>query len=284
MVRRSDEALMLIDLDKAYCDTLDKTHGGTPGVSDAVSAGQRPVAAKDYAAIGKVFESIFKCNDKPIPRKYRKFRQLCDDPNVTSDKLIAALESRYGYSKIMLLAIIIIVNIMIICALLYLFMSRTKANNESEANASAVVEEMVQDTIHDEPTLTIEENKTSSSFPQPPKSDAIENDLTEQHEEITDFDQRMEEYIKEVGSALNALRSGRLTESEIQDIATHLSQTYKSSWEQIKNDFRKNNTEASESEVTMAMATALGESKTFKLMNDFNKELIDTINRRVGRE
>lgn len=93
MLRHSDRRVVLIDLDKSYSDTFDRTHGGTPGSSDPLRCGLKPTVNKDFTAIGNLIGWLgSRADDFPI-RWFKEFCNECGKPDATYERLSALLTS-----------------------------------------------------------------------------------------------------------------------------------------------------------------------------------------------
>ncbi len=278
MLRHSDRAVMVIDLDKAYCDTHDRTHGGTPGFSEPLH-GAKPTAAKDFAAIACILEQIYG-GEKKIPRKLRRFHDLCNKPGVSADELRDAL--RLTSQKFWTLTGLGAACIVVIMLGIVVFQ-----NKEEPASESVEYLKIDKDT----PDITESEANISSSdggeepafspIATEPKVNSPANlKSTGSEDKITDFDIRMADYSKMAETSLAYLRSGKVTTEEFQQMLTKLEALWSSNYNEILDDYRNSHPKATEAEVYQAVISASAESKAFRTMNDFNKELLDTINAR----
>lgn len=276
MLRHSDGSVMLIDLDKAYCDTHDLTHGGTPGISDAVSDHCKPTAAKDFAALGRVMDVIYGPGNKSAPHGFRRFRKLCDQPDISAAKLREALEASPRFSKKVVITVAALIVSIITGGILYTQTIKTASGGQREVAEYGEVQPG-RDTVA-AAAIPDETGSATFSVSRPP------DDAHRNHDRrIIDFDSRMERYIRETVSAQSALRTGKLTDTEIQDLATRVSDLYSSTYDEIIEEHRKNYPEASEADVYRDVVEALGNSRTFKIMQAFSKELVDTVNARLDR-
>lgn len=283
MLRHTDRAVMVIDLDKAYCDTRDLTHGGTPGISDALSPTQRPTAAKDFAAIGRIIDIILSNRQKKsLPRSLRQFRHLCETPNISPERLRKALHpSRHPVRTI---AVIIATLAAIAIIGIFLFPNPSKESTPAIPNATITPgrNETTKDTIIPAATPAEPDHPTppEQNSPEAATQKTIPHPTTDSE---ADLDAGMKDYINETTSALAALRSGRLTDNDIQDIATRTSNLFYASYNKIREDYMKRHPQASEADSYNYLADVLSKSHAQLLMQTFCKELIDTINVRARR-
>jgi tRNA A-37 threonylcarbamoyl transferase component Bud32 len=278
MLRNSDRAVMLIDLDKAYCDTYDLTHGGTPGISDVVGGEEKPSAGKDFAAIGRVLDIITGRAAKAASRKFRRFRHLCDMPDISVAKLRGALSEANKSAKTAVVLIAALVNITLIVAVMFLLKSNLPIDEQTLAIDNSAQQ--------NEPADTVASEVIAAGNGSLPKAEVIEVSRVEsagERNEIADFDSRMARYIEATESATADLRSGKLSDSDIQKLASRVSDLYFSIFDDIRADYKREFPDASESDAYLALTTALGNSRTFKIMQAFNQEVLDTVNARLAK-
>ena len=96
MLRHIDLGVMLLDLDKAYSDVLDTSHGGTVSVSAPLSYGEKPTAQKDFVAVGKVMDCIAAAVTGFPRLRFRKFRNDCLSGTASIDSLTHKLQGSSG--------------------------------------------------------------------------------------------------------------------------------------------------------------------------------------------
>ncbi|MDE5842492.1 MAG: protein kinase family protein [Muribaculaceae bacterium] len=107
MLRHSDRSVILIDLDKAYSDALDMTHGGTEGISNPLPAGEIPTIHKDYEGVGRLIDYLSE-NVEGFPRaEFRRLRRECVRRDATRDNIVKALNPARIPMRILLPALII---------------------------------------------------------------------------------------------------------------------------------------------------------------------------------
>lgn len=143
MLRHSDRGLMLIDLDKAYSDTLDRTSGGTYGFSDLLESGEKPTAAKDFAAIGKVIDFIAANSSRFPVSVFKRFRDECNNPYTSVEKLCETLQPR-SHRGLWIVGIMLISCIIIgIGLLVYRNVSKNAHNVVSEIKSTQILTDTV---------------------------------------------------------------------------------------------------------------------------------------------
>lgn len=260
MLRHSDMGLMLIDLDKAYSDTLDKTHGGTSEFSNPVNSGEKPTARKDFAAIGTVLDFISKNTPHFPERRFRLFRRECDNLSTTPEKLLAALrpQSRKGvWVPAVLLCLIIISGIGY-----YMY-------KNSFVDAGDEVSEMDYRT---------ESNDTLISEPEhidiPDDKPALQDRLIII---ISDFDSRMEKFITQTNGFLAELSSGTVTDREISEMMSEVVNNYTSTYNDLLAEYKKEHPDAAGIDVELALARASENSVAYSIMKHFTQTARDTI-------
>ena len=137
-----------------------------------------------------------------------------------------------------------------------------------------------------EPADTVASEVIAAGNGSLPKAEVIEVSRVEsagERNEIADFDSRMARYIEATESATADLRSGKLSDSDIQKLASRVSDLYFSIFDDIRADYKREFPDASESDAYLALTTALGNSRTFKIMQAFNQEVLDTVNARLAK-
>lgn len=285
MLRHTDRAAMLIDLDKAYCDTHDLTHGGTPGISDPLQPEVKPTAAKDFAAIGRIAELISDPG-KWHNRKFRRFRNLCNNPDVSTEQLQQALKASANKSWTVTGIVIACIAIITLASVVFLnnvvFINNKERSVEGEENLK-----INSDPI--EPNSSgVDESSRGVSEPsiltQPQEDSALSQDSKVKSPrptaEISDFDTRMTNFIKTAEAGLASLRSGNLPDEALQQLAGKLETLWTSSYNKMLDDYRQNHPDASEAEVYQAVINASGSSKALRIMNAVNNEMLDTLRER----
>ncbi len=94
MLRHSDRSVMMLDLDKCYTDSLNRTHGGTAILCNPLAGGETPTTAKDFIAIGNLIDYIAERVPKSTARRFRKFRDACRSKDATDERLSQVLRYR----------------------------------------------------------------------------------------------------------------------------------------------------------------------------------------------
>lgn len=247
MLRHSDRAVLLIDLDKSYSDTLDLTHGGTSGISAPLAIGERPTIHKDLAAVGVILDWL-NANVKDFPRRaFMKLRSQCNACDATSDKLKRLLHID-NKSRWWIWIIMLVVGVAGATIIALQRPTAEHAPHQSEPMAKT-------DTI-----VTIVQPQ-SSSTPKP----------------IIDFDTNMSSFIQEVNSATSELQSGRLSNSEIADLIYKITEDYTAAYGQCVAYAKERYKQIPGGEVEMAVAKASESSRASRLLQSFTKAAADTI-------
>ncbi len=280
MLRHSDRAVMLIDLDKAYCDTHNLTHGGTRGMSDPLPPTDKPTASKDFAAIGRIAELI--CGgEKQTSRKYRRFCNFCAKSGITADELRRVLQSSRQILRTFTEIAISCVGVILLLTLVF-FRNGKMQVSESGKELKATSIDAEANILGTDESYAYESERFVGypTMTESEKLSTIKLKSTYPTEMSHDFDIRMAEYIKAAEEALTYLRSGNISEEGLQQIATKLESLWSSSYNGMLDDYRKHCPDASEAEIYQAVITASGSSKAFRVMNAYTKELLDTIRTR----
>lgn len=262
MLRHSDRGVMLLDLDKAYSDSLDRTHGGTAAMSDPLGNGKTPTVAKDFAAIGNLIDYI--SEHVPIfpKRRFSKIRYECNNPNANDESIVQSLEAKSHVGA----WIATIGTLCLISVGVYYYGNQTISTEEvrSEENLPIVISDTVR-VIEERQPQTIEAPGTS-----PSKQNAIS----------IDFDNRMSTFIQEANGALDSLRNGELTDKEIRDKMFEIVEYYTSKYQDILNTCKSENPDISGIDVEMTVAKASEQSKATKLLQQFTQAATDTLTNR----
>ena len=259
MLRHSDRGLMLIDLDKAYCDTLDATHGGTSGFSNPMKSDEKPTDRKDFAAIGKIFDYIVE-NTSHFPRRhFSRFRSECDNPDTTPEKLNAVLrpKSHSGLWAVVVFSLIMISGI-------GYYMYRNSLGDAGDAVSETEVKTESNDTVICEPQhIDI------------PDSHPVRHEG--QRILINDFDRRMGKFTSETQAFIDYLSAGSVSDREIWDMNLNVMDNFTSSYNQLRTEYKKEYPEAAGIDVELALANAFENSRAFSLMQQFSQAARDTI-------
>ncbi len=253
LLRHTDRGLMLIDFDKAYCDTFDRTSGGTPGFSDLLTIGDRPTSATDFLAIGKVFDYLVE-NVAGFPvRRFKHFRRECDRPDASVEKLAAALKLRSCGRALVLV---------VLFAIIGFFAYKILPDMSSE-----VTEEKFPDTV----LIKSKELVLPEAMVAPESAVPVV---------IADFDKKMAEFSQEAQTSLDELNSGALTDEQIRNKMSEMVETYTAEYHAILTEYKAGHPEDDGINVELAVARAAENSRAFALLQAFTRAAGDTIKAR----
>lgn len=262
MLRHSDRGVMLLDLDKSYCDSLDRTHGGTVDMSVPMSNGETPTAAKDFAAIGNLIGYISQQVLAFPKRRFLKFQRECRNPNANDESIVKALESKSHIGELTIGSVAV-------CLLAtggYYYGSQNTSSEES--GTEKVIPTIVSDTVR-----VIEER-------QPQTNDAPVTTPVNQKAIAVDFDKRMAVFIDEANSVLAFLQNGELSDKEIRNKLSEIVESYTSKYQDILNAYKSENTNMTGIDVEMTVAKASEHSQATKLFQQFTQAVSDTLEQR----
>lgn len=265
MLRHSDRGVMLLDLDKAYCDSLDRTHGGTVAMSDPMSNGETPTVAKDFIAIGNLIGYISEQASAFPKRRFSKLQRECRNPNANDESIVKALESKSHIGEL----IIGSVAICLLAAGGYYYGNQNTSSEES--GTEKVIPPIVSDTAR-----VIEERQSQTN-------DAPVTTPVKQKAISVDFDRRMAVFIDEANSVLAFLQNGELSDKEIRNRISDLLETYTSTYQSILNDYKTENPDMSGIDVEMAVVKSSERSNATALLQQFTQAAADTLERRHSR-
>lgn len=253
ILRNSNRGVMLIDLDKAYSDTLDLTHGGTKNISEPLSFGEKPTVWKDYQAIGR----IINCISGNVPRfpltKFRKFRDSCLEDGINVDRLQKNLKPSSGIRW----WLIAIISVLLLVGLMIAILKRPSETVASEAIELAKDTVMVQLPITEENQREVFETKLSVP--------------------IIDPDDRMTAFIYKIDSVTSLLEAGKLSDSEIHSLVFGLTEEYASEYGKILAGYKKGNPALSGLDIELALAKSSEHSRALGLLNRFTQAAADTL-------
>lgn len=266
MLRHSDTGVMLLDLDKAYSDTLDNTSGGSSGFSSPVTSGEKPTSQKDFTAIGKVFDFIA-ANTPSFPKRcFKRFRRECDNPDTTSEKLIDALrpQSRAG-----LWIGVLLLGISIVCTIGYYVYGNPSESADNEGSAREPYEESIDSVTNNENNIVLPQRL--------PETQPLQRENRQLQIPVTEFDSRMKDIIKEAQEALSTLSKGSLSDNQISDMSYHIILSHSSKYQDILSEYKAANPDISGIDVELAVARASEKSKSTKLLGQFTQAVRDTM-------
>lgn len=262
MLRNSDRGVMLIDLDKCYSDSLDRTHGGTAFICDPLAEGEKPTVAKDFAAIGNLTDYIAEHVPKFPARHFRRFRKVCRSKDATDEGLSKALLHR---PKPYLWAIGIAA-ICIICGAYYLI--QTSIDSRPEQSSQQALPAENSDTVRIIERVPAEHSAIQVHNQPQPKAIAA------------DFDNRMSDFVRETDEAIASLRKGNASDKEIRNRISEISESYTTKYQSILASYKSENPEMPGIDVEMAVARASERSKATKLFQQFIQAASDTLKQR----
>lgn len=264
MLRHSDRSVMLLDLDKCYSDSLDRTHGGTAFASDPVAAEEKPTAAKDFTAIGNLIDYIAESVPKFPGKRFRRFRDACRSTDATDERLSRALQYR---SKSYLWAIGVIAICMACGAYYMIEYSAISEEQQTSQQASPV---------NNSDTVRIIERIPSGHNALP----ASNQHQSQQKVIAADFDNRMSEFIREAENALATLRKGNATDKQIHNMVYAIGESQSVKYRSLMKAYKSENPDMSGFDVEMAVARAYERSKALALFQQFMQATADTMTRR----
>ncbi|MDE5799848.1 MAG: protein kinase [Paramuribaculum sp.] len=267
MLRHSDRAAMLIDLDKAYCDTLDTTQGGTRNISDPLPAGDRPTIDKDFAALGKVLELIAD-NVPQFPRRqFKRFQRECLSKNVTDESLIKALGKRSKTPLWIGLSLVIIA----LTAIGFFIFRPTSYTESDDLHA---IDQAVE-TSDSIPTVNpVKEEEVA------PEVIVVQTPAAKSKDIIGDFDSQMADFIREVEDAFEILLSGNVPDSRIRELMYAIQKSYLSKYHDLMTNHKSKNPDMSGIDVELELARKAEKSKANRLFEQFMQAVADTITAR----
>lgn len=258
ILRHSDRGVMLIDLDKAYSDTLERTHGGTVSHSDPLVHNEHPTAEKDYRAIGKFVDEIAE-NVQHFPwTKFKQFRIACDKNGITAERLQCLLN--ISSSKKWWIVGIVCLLALIATVLITMFRQTGEAS-------------VPETPVTPKDTVIVQVPQQPVAPPVEPISEII----PALH---IDVDSRMSLFIQSADSAMTCLQSGTLANSEIQNLVLELTTRYTSEYGNMVSDYKKEYQSVPGMDIELAVALASERSRALHLLQLFTQCASDTIQHR----
>lgn len=258
MLRHSDRSVMLIDLDKAYSDTLNTTHGGSITMSNPLSEGEKVSAAKDINAIGRVYDIIAESVPQFPARKFRRFRKACDYKDISADKLQSELQAR-SHGRLWVTSILCIVVLTVIC-IISIF---------KEDNTAISIE--YHRITNDTPVIEHAPIPTSTQ-PLPESESRATIDI--------DFDGEMNAFTQEAENALSRLSHGSLSDEQMSDLMLQLVENYTIAYNQVVTSAKTENTQMSAIDVELAIARKAENSNALRVLQQFTKAAADSLTAR----
>lgn len=269
MLRNSDRAVMLLDLDKAYCDILENTHGGTKGSSAPLQAGEKPTSAKDFTAIGSIFDKIADTIPAFKTSKFRKFRKECDNPEATTDILLKSLQPKSKSNLWMFLGAVAIVSALVITLLF--------TNSESQQPDDYVP---TTDTIVSIINIPSQSDESASHKPQSSQAESSQAKSKDATSIPIDFDAEMVDFIAYARSEQKRLSSGSMTDSEISAMSLSLSDKYLTAYSEIVKSAKSSHPSIPGIDIEFTVAKASEKSKASALLKELSQAGVDTLKHR----
>lgn len=274
MLRHSDRSVMLLDLDKSYCDIMDNTHGGTASVSAPLRTGEKPTAYKDFAAIGNIIDEIAGNVPEFPVRALRRFRNECLDKNTSGDRLAAALDHKSDRRLLKATAMLTI----LIAISVTLLWNRNAQDTTEDFHRSAAVES--SEIIAETPQLTPQPEADATVDPTPgqqlPPASSTYAYPSKQEEIVIDIDTPMAEFISKLETADSALKSG-ITRKQLSDLLSDLIAAHSAAYHGIIKDAKQRYPDIPGIDVELAVARALERSRAGRLYASFNEALSDSL-------
>ena len=267
MLRHSDRGVMLLDLDKSYSGTLDRTHGGTPDISDPLSSGDTPKAHKDYVAVGRLLEIIEGSVPTFPERKFRRFHKLCSQESIRPEILIEAIKkpSRSWYR---------LVGIVVVCLVCLVSVWRW-LDASSEIDSQIEPEEAIRDTvvvIHHVDDTPVPAGNISYKRESGKPATAVVT--------VDDFDTMMSDVAQKAGESIKLLQSGNITDRAIQEHTNKAIDIYTSTYGELLSYYKELNPDRPSLEVELALAKASEQSNVSRLLQQFTQAAVDTLRKR----
>lgn len=274
LLRHSDRGVMLIDLDKAYSDTLDRTHGGTRGDSGPLASGGKPTAQKDFAAIVAVMD--FLASKVPdFPRSsFKRFRKECGVQSPAYNRLKRALKSRRVFKlSVSVMAIILTA----VTATLWRFPTQRDAGQTvpgkpSETPVDTSVGRVPREVVGGVPAVH------ATHVEMPPQESGRGPLLEISPEEI---DRRFVPIKDDIDEGFKKLREGKMTTSQIGEMMERIGKAYQTEYADIQSAYRKENPSLSALDVEEALIKAYGKSRIQRMFFDFMQAGSDTVDLRL---
>lgn len=259
MLRHSDRSLMLLDLDKAYCDTLDQTHGGTSGFSKPLSTGEIPTVQKDIRAIGTIIETLSNQTDGFTTRRFKKIKRACEAEGTTIDKLQEILNAPSRSKWPVFTGVIIVV----------LIVTGTLVFSDRKGSEPTIP---VQDTIViKEPVIQEIQEKEIKTIPQEPKI-------------VIDFDSKMASFIEHTQEAITLLNDSTTSNRKILDLVYELTEQYTTDYRNVVNEYKSKYSNLPAIEVEMAVAGASEQSQATQQFQAFTKAASQRVKEENGEK
>lgn len=278
MLRHSDMGVMLIDLDKAYSDTLDMTHGGTKNNSTPTEPGQKPTAQKDFAAIGLIVDAMA-ASIAGFPKSAcARFRKECGAETTSPERLRKALRPRQ-YVKAAIVTTAAIVILAIGSVIGYLSSIR-----ETPRPDIAPVSATAADTADTGSDTAVNKGVAAPGQPSAVIAPEVKTPERQPAEELVidpaEIDRRFSHLMGKMDRGLHRLKSGKMTLQEITDMMQPIGTEYQTIYGKVRTDYRAKYPQKSAVDVEYALIRAYEKSRiTYKYM-DFMRACSDSISSR----
>lgn len=273
-LRHSDRGVMLLDLDKAYSDTLDRTHGGTKGISDLLPDKETPTAVKDYRAIGRIIEILSdKVPDFPESR-FKNFRKKCDSESPDADRLKQTLKTNKGFK------IGVTVALMSVLATASVLLWLWPVRHEEDLNVPVNSAVLQRDTV----IAVVKEDKNEAQpfvAPQvtaPAKESGHRPDFAISPQDI---DKRFQSVMEDIDKGFRKIRSGKMAAEQMNEMVQEICREYTAVNNEIRDLYRTRNPELSALELENALINAYEKSRIQGIYLLFLKEYSDTVDMRI---
>lgn len=271
LLRHSDRAVMVIDLDKAYCDTLDLTHGGTPGISDVTEGDGKPTASKDFMAIGRILD-LFGENVRNFPKsRFRRFRKECSNKNATSQRLYNCLQS-VGHRWLWIaLAVAVIISVVAVIA----YHSNSSADQqigdsfESEVplppeDTQIIEEPEIPDNSFNQQQKQKQDNYPEKTLRMPTEEESRKNVSQNLLNIDCDIDEEMKGVIQEMEEALVILETNP-TDDRKREISSAISRSFITSYNRLLEKCESRYPEIDKEEISQEMTRRMDYSNASRL-------------------
>lgn len=267
MLRHSDRGLMLIDLDKSYSDTRNRSHGGTVAISDPIEGDASPTASKDFQAIGKILDAITSSVEGFPKARFRNFRNECNQSSTTYTRLTEELDKRARVNGGWIIGAAALM-IGLVVGILFL-----KSSNSSEQ--STISE---QDLPREMP-LSADSTIISSPIPKqtvaPPPSVSTNISATSKDLQI-DMETPMEELVTKVEEASKKLAAG-ITRKELLQLQYSVMDAQTAAYQKVLDQSKKFYPDLAAVDVELAVARAFEKSRAGRLYIQYNQTVRDTL-------
>lgn len=267
MLRHSDRGVMLLDLDKSYCDTMDLTHGGTVAGSAPLSAGEKPTAQKDFEAIGTILDEIAARVPRFPSSKLKRFRKECDNADATAESLTKALQPTRR--KWVWIAPAVITAGVVACLLLLTSRSQTTDNPAADIIHSA--NDTPTGTSHSTKDTIVTIVQTEQAQPAPAPMPSI------------DFDSEMAAFTSSAQSALVRLASEEMSYDEILDLPYRITEDYTTAYSDIVTRTKEKCPDIPGIDVELMVAREAEKSRAMRLFQQVSQAIADAIQARQLR-